>query len=160
MLPANSRVAEASTGCLTELHAMQSSCLPVVYKMLTAEDKGAQQAAVKMLTCLCQVDAEWQQQEQLAIANFGNGAILLSLVERVRSACQQRKLSGTRVSELSSVLNLVSLTSSGECCMTENERKENITPFGINLTRSQVLYWAAQSGECCVQMLNQGVVST
>ncbi len=123
---------------------MQSSCLPVVSKMLTAEDKGAQQAAVKMLTCLCQVDAEWQQQEQLAIANFGNAAILLSLVERIQSACHQRKLSATRVSELSSVLNLVSLTTSGECCMKENERKEKITPFGINLMRSQVLHWAAQ----------------
>ena len=96
---------------------MQSSCLPVVYKMLTAVDKGAQQAAVKMLTCLCQVDAEWQQQEQLAIATFGNGAILLSLVERVQSACHQRKLSATRASELSSVLNLVSLITGGECCM-------------------------------------------
>ncbi len=96
---------------------MQSSCLPVVYKMLTAEDKGAQQAAVKMLTCLCQVDAQWQQQEQLAIAMFGNGAILLSLVERVQSACHQRKLSATRASELSSVLNLVSLITGGECCM-------------------------------------------
>lgn len=96
---------------------MQSSCLPVVYKMLTAEDKGAQQAAVKMLTCLCQLDAQWQQQEQLAITAFGDGAILLSLVERVQSACYQRKLSATRVSELSSVLNLVSLITGGECCM-------------------------------------------
>ncbi len=105
---------------------MQSSCLPVVYKMLTAEDKVAQQAAVKMLTCLCQVDAEWQQQEQLAIANFGNGAILLSLVERVQSACHQRKLSATRVSELSSVLNLVSLTTSGKWYMKDGERKERL----------------------------------
>ncbi|DBA85814.1 TPA: hypothetical protein ACH3X1_005366 [Trebouxia sp. C0004] len=106
-------LAPESSAMAAEADYDLSSCLPVVYKMLTAEDKGAQQAAVKMLSCLCQVDAEWQQQEQLAIATFGDGAILLRLVERIQSTCHQRKLSVTRASELSSVLNLVSLTTGG-----------------------------------------------
>ena len=87
---------------------MQESCLPVVFKMLTAQDRGAQQAAIKMLTFLCQVDTEWQQQEQAAIANFRNGAILLHLVGRIHSACHYSK-----PSELSSILNLVSSATAG-----------------------------------------------
>jgi len=29
----------------------------------------------------------------------------------------------------------------------ENKRKEKITPFGINVMSSQVLYWAAQGAQ-------------
>ncbi len=37
------------------------------------------------------------------------------------------------------------------CIMHMLSEKEKTTPFGINLTRSQVLYWAAQ--ECCLTEL-------
>ena len=31
----------------------------------------------------------------------------------------------------------------------EKERKEKTTPYGVNLMRSQVLYWAAQRVKAC-----------
>ena len=92
---------------------MQASALPVVYMLLTAEDKGAQTAAVKMLTFLCQVGSDWREQEQVAIAKFGDGAILVDLVERVQSVCHQRKLSPAKALELGSLLQLLSAATAG-----------------------------------------------
>ncbi len=84
-----------------------------MYKLLTAEDLGAQKAAIKMLTFLCQVDSEWREQEQLKVASFGSGAILLNLVDRMQLACHKRKVSAVGAAELGSIMNLVSSATAG-----------------------------------------------
>ena len=49
----------------------------------------------------------------MAIAQFGDGAILVDLVERVQSVCHQRKLSPAKAPELGSLLQLLSAATAG-----------------------------------------------
>ena len=97
---------------------VQVSALPVVYKLLTAQDKGAQKAAIQMLTFLCQMRSEWQSTEQLTLATFGNGVILSDLVQRIESMSKQTKLSSAKSAELASLLQLLSSATSGTPCMS------------------------------------------
>ena len=99
-------------------NAMQASPLPVVYKLLTADIKAGQDVAIQMLTFLCQMGAEWQTQEQLALAKFGNGVILSNLVERLGAVCNQTKLSGAKAAELASLLQLLSSATAGRLTYT------------------------------------------
>lgn len=99
-------------GSLPTLH-VQVSALPVVYKLLTAEDKGSQKVAIEMLTFLCEMGSEWQTQEQLNLAKFGNGAILANLVQRIGHLSNQTKLSAAKAAELARLLQLLSSATSG-----------------------------------------------
>ena len=72
----------------------------------------------------------------MAIAQFRNGAILLNLVGRIHSACHQSQLS-----ELSSVLNLVSSTTAGMCCAAKPQ---------ISISRVQAVLCAADV--CSLEM--------
>lgn len=98
---------------LAALLAVKVSALPVVYKLLTAQDKGAQKVAIQMLTFLCQMGSEWQLQEQLTLARFCDGVILSDLVQRVESMSKQTKLSAAKSAELASLLQLLSSATSG-----------------------------------------------
>lgn len=105
-------------GMPTILHSLfasfiQVSALPVVYKLLTAEDKSAQQAAIQMLTFLCQMDSEWQAKEQIALASYDNGIILTVLVERLEATANLNKLSAAKAAELATLLQLLSSATSG-----------------------------------------------
>ena len=86
----------------------------MVYKLLTAEDKGSQKVAIEMLTFLCEMGSEWQTQEQLNLARFGNGVILASLVQRIQQISNHTKLSTAKAAELAGLLQLLSLTTSGD----------------------------------------------
>lgn len=90
------------------------SPLPVVYKLLTAQDQGASTAAVQMLTFLCQMGSQRQRQEQLALAKFGNGVILDIVVQRIKKLCSQTKPSTAKAAELTSLLHLLSSATSGD----------------------------------------------
>ena len=92
---------------------VQVSALPVVYKLLTVEDKGSQKTAVEMLTFLCEMGSEWQTQEQLNLAKFGNGVLLSNLVQRIGRMSNQTKLSTAKAAELASLLQLLSSATSG-----------------------------------------------
>ena len=92
---------------------VQVSALPVVHKLLTAQDRGSQRVAIEMLTFLCEMGSEWQTQEQLALAKFGNGVILDNLVQRIREISNQTKLSRAKAAELARLLQLLSLATSG-----------------------------------------------
>ena len=95
------------------LLVVQTSALPVVYKLLTAEDKGSQKVAIEMLTFLCEMGSEWQTQEQLNLAKFDNGVILAHLVQRIGQTSNQTKLSTTKAIELANLLQLLSSATSG-----------------------------------------------
>ena len=81
--------------------------------MLTAEDEKAQQVAIQMLTFLCQMGSDWQSQEQLALAKFGNGVILSNLVDRLGAVCKLKKLSTNNIAELARLMQLLSSATSG-----------------------------------------------
>ena len=105
---------------------MQASPLPVVYKLLTADIKAAHQVAIQMLTFLCQMGTEWQTQEQLALANFGNGVVLSNLVERLGAACNESKVSGAKAAELASLLQLLSSATAGRLAYTPHLRRTHV----------------------------------
>ena len=88
----------------------------VVYKLLTAQDKNAQKTAIKMLTLCCHVDNERRTQRQAWIAEFDNGAIALTLVQKVQEFSSYRKLSIAKAQELGAVLQLISSAAEGGLC--------------------------------------------
>ena len=112
---------------------MQACALPVVYKLLTAQDKGAQRVAVEMLTFLCEMGSEWQTQEQLTLANFDNGVILANLVERVEGLSTQTRLSTAKATELARLLQLLSSATSGDTEAMYKTNHSKLYNAGCNL---------------------------
>lgn len=102
-----------SAAVLMNAVLVQACALPVVYRLLTAQDKGAQRVAIEMLTFLCEMGSEWQTQEQLTLANFDKGVILAHLVERIERLSNQTRLSTAKAAELARLLQLLSSATSG-----------------------------------------------
>ena len=95
---------------------LQGALLPLLYKLLTANDTEACIAAVNMLHVLvCTEEQNLLAKQQLAISLYGNGAILLYMATKVQQMCAAHQHSQADQQELSLMLSLLGLIAQGVC---------------------------------------------